>query len=88
MRIPLSGKTVPFRVVKRRGRGFSSVVFECERCEQRAEEEEAGGMVVEEEGGGGGGAAAGPRVVTVKVHVFFTAVVIAWLRFAVVVVCS
>ncbi|CAM9579671.1 unnamed protein product, partial [Hapterophycus canaliculatus] len=30
MRIPLSGKTVPFRVVKRRGRGFSSVVFECE----------------------------------------------------------
>lgn len=29
MRIPLSGKTVPFRVVKRRGKGFSSVVFEC-----------------------------------------------------------
>lgn len=31
LRVPLSGKTVPFRVVKRRGRGFSSVVFECER---------------------------------------------------------
>eukprot|EP00752_Nemacystus_decipiens_P003482 g3215.t1 len=31
LRVPLSGKTVPFRVAKRRGRGFSSVVFECER---------------------------------------------------------
>lgn len=31
LRVPLSGKSVPFRVVKRRGRGFSSVVFECER---------------------------------------------------------
>ncbi len=38
MRIPLSGKTVSFRVVKRRGRGFSSVVFEC----QREKEEQAG----------------------------------------------
>jgi len=38
MRIPLSGKTVPFRVVKRKGRGFSSVVFEC----QRENEEQAG----------------------------------------------
>lgn len=38
LRVPLSGKTVPFRVVKRRGRGFSSVVFECER-----EKEEDGG---------------------------------------------
>lgn len=38
LRVPLSGKSVPFRVVKRRGRGFSSVVFECER-----EKEEDGG---------------------------------------------
>eukprot|EP00903_Cladosiphon_okamuranus_P020872 g19167.t1 len=38
LRVPLSGKSILFRVVKRRGRGFSSVVFECER-----EREENGG---------------------------------------------
>lgn len=42
LRVPLSGRSVPFRVVKRRGRGFSSVVFECEREEK--EEEEDGGV--------------------------------------------
>lgn len=41
LRVPLSGKTVPFRVVRRRGIGFSSVVFECER-----EKEEDGGPPV------------------------------------------
>lgn len=40
MRIPLQGKTVPFRVVKRRGRGISSVVFECER-ERSSDEDES-----------------------------------------------
>lgn len=40
MRIPLKGNTVPFRVVKRRGRGISSVVFECER-ERSSDEDES-----------------------------------------------
>lgn len=38
MRIPLQGKTVPFRVAKRRGRGISSVVFECERERESGED--------------------------------------------------
>ncbi|CAM9371068.1 unnamed protein product [Ectocarpus fasciculatus] len=29
MSVPLAGKSVPFRVVKRRSKGFNSVVFEC-----------------------------------------------------------
>lgn len=55
MRIPLSGKTVPFRVITRRGRGISSVVFECKR--ERSDMEEV-------PGGKDGGA---PDIVTVKV---------------------
>lgn len=54
MRIPLGGKSVPFRVTRRRGSGMSSVVFECRR-------EISGG------GGGGGGGDGCPEVVTVKV---------------------
>ena len=53
MRIPLGGKSVPFRVTRRRGSGMSSVVFECRR--------EVSG------GGGGGGGDGCPEVVTVKV---------------------
>ena len=60
MNIPLSGKTVPFRVVKRRGMGISSVVFECER-------EQAAVAVEEGEKLGDGG----PRVVTIKVSLHF-----------------
>lgn len=59
MNIPLSGKTVPFRVVKRRGMGISSVVFECEREHQAPPAAVAG---VEGELGDDG-----PRVVTIKV---------------------
>ena len=62
MNIPLSGKTVPFRVVKRRGMGISSVVFECER-EQALPEAEA--MTGAKLGDGG------PRVVTLKVSVWW-----------------
>ena len=60
MNIPLSGKTMPFRVVKRRGMGISSVVFECER-------EQAAVAVEEGEKLGDGG----PRVVTIKVSLHF-----------------
>lgn len=56
MNIPLSGKTVPFRVVKRRGMGISSVVFECER-EQQASPAAVAGKLGDD----------GPRVVTIKV---------------------
>ena len=61
MNVPLSGKTVPFRVVKRRGMGISSVVFECER-EQLASRPAATVAGVGEKPGDDG-----PRVVTVKV---------------------
>ncbi|CAM9544532.1 unnamed protein product [Ascophyllum nodosum] len=39
MRIPLRGKTLPFQVVRKRGRGISSVVFECERERDVGEDE-------------------------------------------------
>lgn len=52
MSVPLAGKSVPFRVVKRRSKGFNSVVFEC-----REEQEEAMGDEADRP----------RRVVTVKV---------------------
>lgn len=54
MSVPLAGKSVPFRVVKRRSKGFNSVVFEC-----REEQEEAMGDEADRP----------RRVVTVKVCV-------------------
>lgn len=66
MNIPLSGKTVPFRVVKRRGMGISSVVFECEREQQASPAvATAAAAVAGVEGKPGDD---GPRVVTVKVR--------------------
>lgn len=55
MRIPLGGKTVPFRVARRRGSGISSVVFDCERIDEGSTQ--AAGL----EGNDC------PRIVTVKV---------------------
>ncbi|CAM9610625.1 unnamed protein product [Ectocarpus sp. 12 AP-2014] len=52
MSVPLAGKSVPFRVIKRRSKGFNSVVFEC-----REEQEEAMGDEADRP----------RRVVTVKV---------------------
>lgn len=54
MRIPLGGKSVPFCVVKRRGSGMSSVVFEC----RREGSVESHGVAAEDDF---------PEVVTVKV---------------------
>lgn len=65
MRIPLGGKTVPFRIARRRGSGISSVVFECERIDDGGV-----GGIGDIGGDGGGGdreADGGPQVVTVKV---------------------